>query len=448
MQDDHRSQLQMGTDPDEDRVLARSHVIDLQAIPRTQALVDGWIRSLTARTLAADDYMAPTSCAVHRRSIRVWLRYLVEVAHTDQPSPATVAAFRTWAAQFRRPNTVNSLLESVRLLYRWSAAQGQGAMIANGVENIVRSDGDEAAAVPRLSDAEFTVALRTIAGDTLSAHRDRALLAALRSCPVDTIAFVGAKVGNLNRNNGRIQLVPRWRMSRWKRGDEAQATVRFDLTPAALGYLKTYLRARGRPKRTEPLFAPMKTGKKIGKQMSALSMRLVVLRTLVAAGLRAPAPGVDRHARMFRYPTVSLEDLNHLEERLPTESSATERERLRAIVCLLAMPDAMLPLDRIRIGEFSDDGAVLTRPARGSIAPKRHITLPEAVQAGIRPWLAKRRANPGSPWLFPRENGNNPSHHVLKRLAWSLFRDRLPSDPTPPIGAASRRIRPIVHPAA
>lgn len=444
MQDDHRPLIQVGTDPDEDRVLARSHMVDLQAIPKTQALADGWIRSLTARTLASDDYMAPASCAVHRRSIRVWLRYLVEEAHTDQPTPGTVAAFRTWAALFRRPNTVNSLLESVRLLYRWAAAQGQGPMIADGVENLSGSDGDEDAAVPGLSDAEFTVALRTIAGDTLSAHRDRALLAALRSCPVDTIAFVRAKVGALDLDNGRIQLVPRWRLSRWKRGDEEQATTGFDLTPAALVYLATYLRARGRPKFAEPLFASVKTG----KQMSALSMRLVVLRTLVAAGLRAPAPGVDRHARMFRYPTVSLEDLDHLEERLPTESPATERERLRAIASLLAMPDAMLPLDRICVGEFSDDGAVLTRPARGSIAPERHIPLPEAVQAGIRPWLTKRRANPGSPWLFPRENGDRPSHHVLKRLAWSLFRDRLPSDPPPPIGAASRRIRPIVHPAA
>jgi len=434
MQDDLRPQLQVGTDPDEDRVLARSHLVDLQAIPRTQALAEGWIRSLAARTLASDDYMAPASCAVLRRSIRVWLRYLVEEAHTDQPTPATVAAFRTWASQFRRPNTVNSLLESVRLLYRWSAAQGQGPMIAEGIENLTGSDGDDEEAVPGLLDAEFTVALRTIAGDTLSAHRDRALLAALRSCPVDTIAFVRAKVGALDLDNGRIQLVPRWRLSRWKRGDEATATTGFDLTPAALVYLATYLRARGRPAFAEPLFA--------------LSMRLVVLRTLVAAGLRAPAPGVDRHARMFRFPTVSLEDLDHLEERLPMESTATEREQLRAIISLLAVPDAMLPLDRIRTSEFSDDGSVLRRPARGSVAPERRVPLPEAVQAGILPWLSIRRATPGSPWLFPRENGDRPSHHVPKRLAWSLFRDRLPSDPPPPIGAASRRIRPIVHPAA
>ncbi len=441
MHDEQRSQLQVGTDPDEDRVLARSHVVDLLAIPRTQALADGWLRSLTARSLSSGDYMAPASCAVHRRSIRVWQRYLVEEAHTDQPTPRTVAAFRTWAAVFRRPNTVNSLLESVRLLYRWAAAQGQGPMIADGIENLTGSAGDEAA-VPGLSDAEFTVALRTIAGDTLSAHRDRALLTALRSCPVDTIAFVRAKVGALDLDHGRIQLVPRWRLSRWKRGNEEQATTGFDLTPTAMVYLATYLRARGRPTFAEPLFVSVKTG----KQMSALSMRLVVLRTLVAAGLRSPAPGVDRHARMFRYPTVSLDDLTHLEERLPAQSP--DREQLRAIISLLAVPDAMLPLDRLRIGEFGPDDTAVRRPARGSVVRERLVTLPALVQAGVRPWLAIRRAAEGSDWLFPRDNGERPSHHVLKRLAWSLYRDRLPSDPPLPIGAASRRIRPVVQPAA
>lgn len=421
--------LPPGTDPDESRVLRRAHALNLYRIPVTAALVEDWLDHLKTRMLTRVDYIAPTTHAVHSRNIRLWQTFLIEEARTDWPDGAEVLAFRTWAARYRRPNTVNALLEAVRMLYRWAASQGRGTSIGDQVENLPVHAEDPA---PQLSETEYTAMLRSIAGDSAAAARDRALLACLRACPVDTIALVRANVSAVDHDHGILHLVPRWRLSQWKRGGESCPTVPYPLAPAAIVYLAEYLRARGRPVGSAPLFTSTKTG----LRMSALSMRLVVLRTLVAAGLRPATAGLERHRVMFRYPAVALEDLADIDARVATADG--DPLSLRAIACLLACPGESLPLERLRLEEF-DAAGHLHRPRRGC-CPARRIALPPVVWTGVLPWLQRRRASADGPWCFGDAAGEPLSHHTLKRMAWSMFRDRLPLRAAPTASASSRRL--------
>jgi site-specific recombinase XerD len=418
-------------DPDERRARRRTHTLALDRIPVTSALVDDWLTHLDVRAVGQADYIAPTTRAVHSRNIRRWQAFLIDAAHTDHPDTAAVLAFRTWAAQFRRANTVNALLEAVRLLYRWAAMQGRGAAIGDHVDNLPAQAEPSA---PALTEAEFTCALRSIAGDSVAAARDRALLTCLRACPVDTIALVRANISAVDHDHGILHLVPRWRLSQWRRGETACPTEAYPLSPAAGVYLAEYLRLRGQLADSAPLFTAAKTG----LRMSALAMRLVVLRTLVAAGLQPASAGLERHRQMFRYPIVTLTDLADLATRVA--SADGDPLALRAMASLLACAEP-LPLERLRLTDFDDVGH-LHRPPRGR-RPARVIVLSPPIWAEVLPWLQHRRIQNNSPWCFGDATGPL-SHHTIKRMAWSLFSDRLPCPARATRGttASTRRLCP------
>lgn len=409
-------------------VYRRAQPYDARAVPRTQRLVDGWSADLAARHAARRRHLAPTSGAGLRRGIRAWLRHLARIRN-DAPTVATVDGFVDLLGRTHRAATVALYLAAVRSLYRWAEARGLGEDIARDV-----LAGGGAAAdppLPTLSDAEYARLRRVIAGDDLRNHRDRALLACLRTVPVETIAWARATVGAVDFAAQTVRLAPRGLPSAWRRGRADAATRIFPLGAEAASRLHTYLGRRGRAGDRAPLF----TSTRDGGPLSTLAMRLTVLRCLEASGLRAPSPGLARNRLLYRYPEVDESALANAE--LPTEPVA--RARCRALLYLLALPGLRLAWERLCWDALDARCTTLTtrRATRG--APHvRIVPLPAATANVLRAW---RERQDGSGLVFCDDHGRPFSHHTLKRIAWAAFPDRMPSGPPASVGSSSRRMR-------
>lgn len=425
--------LPPGTEVGDIEVLSIPRGYDPQVIPRTHALVDAWVISLAARRNATESHLAVASCSAFRRGIRPWLRYLVEEAHTDEPTTATVEAFVAWVGRTHRASTVALYLAAVRGLYRWAAARGDSPDIAADVHPSGGATADPP--LPTLTDAEYRQLFQSVAGDDLRARRDRALIACLHGVPVDTIGWARALVRALDLDHLVVRLVPRGRLSAWHRGVEETATQEFPLTTEAGVYLGEYLRARGRLQPSDPLFASTRDG----RALSTLSMRLTVLRCLEACGLRTPSAGLARNKLLYRYPVVTRDDLVDLEARLPTEPQ--EAARARALVHLLAIPKGRANWDRLTWGAVDLVHKSLRVPRGSRTGPRLgELALSPAAAAALARWRALVDPSGDTP-LFPGPDGSPLSHHTLKRIAWGVFPERVPTGGVPQVGSSSRRLK-------
>lgn len=406
-------------DAGDHRILTRQRRVRIRHARNQAALCDRWLAHVHRQRFSTRTYRAPTTWDGVRRAIRVWVRYLEEVATTDAPDASTVQAFCTWALRTRRVRSVVHLLQAVRICYRWAAETGAYRDIARLVPYPVADD--DASSEPPLSQSAFLQAVGAIAGDDLRAARDRALLWLLWTCPVDTIALHRAQVGDVDLDAGTIRLVTRWRISQAKRRGVDPASV-YPLQPRALIAIAGYLEARGALP-DAPLF-PSSRG---SGRLSLLSMRLTVLRALTAAGVRTS--GVARRVVMTRYPAITAADLVNLSARLPREADL--RAQLRALIHLLAIPDLHLGWERLPLSAVDLDAGVLRYRGRGRAGPVRTVELPTATQSALRRWL--ERQSRGARWLFPdTSDGVEPARaHQLRQLVWACFSERLPPGTSP-----------------
>jgi len=445
----HHASPPPGSEAGDGRVLRPTAGVASERIPRTAALADAWVALQTQRTTGRGPYLARMTTDNHRRMIRTWLRYLADVAQTDAPDAATVTAFRDWAGTTRQASTVNVLLDVIRLFYRWVQSTGQGADIAAAVDELPADGAADEPRIEQLTDEGVTTLLRTVAGDDEIARRTRAIIAVLRSCPVDTLALSRANRSAVDLDGGVIHLVRRWSISNHRRGSaDGDLVESFPLTPTAQIYLNEYLAIRPAAKPPQPAAParkaepePLFTSSRDGDRLSTLAMRLSVLRVLIAAGLRPVAVGVARHDIMNRYPEISPGDLTFLQPRLPADPD--EADRLRALIHLLAGTDAAINWTRLQIGQVDTRQRCLqvVRGNRHGNSIQEH-PLTEIQAAGIAPWLDRRRAAGAGAGdlVFCRDDGKATSHHTLKRWAWGLFPERLPPGTVSTTTHASTRL--------
>lgn len=410
-------------------VLRQRLPIDRAAVPATAALVDAWSRALPRRRLA------DASAATLRRGIRPWLHHLAAVACCDAPDAAVVDAYLAAMAARHRAATVALYRAAVRDLYRWAAAAGRGRDIAAAAPAGGGADPD--APLPPLRAAQFARVLRGIAGSDLRARRDRALLACLRAVPAESIAWARARIADADPAAQTADLRGRGLPSAGRRGPAPARRFALDARAAVL--LADYLAARGDARPDAPLFASTRGG----GALSTLSMRLLVLRCLQAAGLRGPSPGVERSRLLLRYPPLSRRDLAGLPARLPR--AAAERDRLRALLHLLALPGARIAWERLRWEQVRlRDGCIRVRRGSRGGAVEDAVSIDGATVAALRAW--RRRGADGP--VFPAADGGPSSHHALRRLAWSAFPERQPAATGRPAPGSTRRISPARTAAA
>lgn len=404
-------------EPGDLRVLRRRRSTPVRIARGQAALAAAWTAHLATRRHATRTYLAPSTSDGMRRAIRVWVSYLDTEAGSDAPDAGTIAAFRRWAARTRSAASVVHLLQAVRACYRWAEATGRHPDIAR---TVALPQAPRAEALPELDAEQVRRAAAAIAGDDLRARRDRAILWLLWSCPVDSIALHRAAVGDLDLDRGVLRLATRWRISLARRHGREPFTD-YPLHPRALIALAAYLEVRGDPAPDEPLLL----GIRGRRRLSLLSLRLAVLRALSAAGMRRS--GIARRQAQGRYPRVEAGDLADLAPRLPADPALADQ--LRALLHLVALPDAHIAWERLPCSAVAADAGSLQVRGRGRSGPSRRIALPAAAQAALASWLARHPRPLGR--LFPGQHPAEATAHHLRQLAWSCFPERLPPGPKP-----------------
>jgi site-specific recombinase XerC len=280
------SELIHGHDAHDDRALRR-----VARVAGEHALFHAsWVQTWSTTDLAhARDRHVITlaTWGSYTRALWSWVRHL-EAVRTDRPTPETVQA---WVASMptRSPLGMNSLLTALRAFYRWTASTDRFPNLMETVHNV-----PVVAAISRpdravLSEAELAAAIDRLGDSDPRSLRDRALLWTLAS-DLETISLVPARIRDVDLDAGTFIHHPR--------GSQDQPVLSPLRTEAVLA-LRTWLACRPQAAASAPLFIrfarhipPVCRGN--GTALSALSMRLTVLRTMQVAG-HAKRLGAEGH---------------------------------------------------------------------------------------------------------------------------------------------------------
>ena len=235
---------------------------DPRRLARHLPLIEAWLQFCAAQF--ASGKMAGETLANTRRQLRPWLLYLHD-HHVDAPTAAHVATFLAREAGARRPRGLNTVLDYLRLCYRWTASAGRWPDITEGLTDMPV----DYPSVPIIERDDFYALLEGVVAKEPLRARNRALLAVLfesglrpqqlRSRSIDDYAH-GCLTG-------------------------PSTTVTLPRLPQAL--LDNYLATRAQRSGGDPLFATVGRGE---RRLSTLSIRLTCLRFFEQAGL------VQRHS--------------------------------------------------------------------------------------------------------------------------------------------------------
>ncbi len=257
------------------RVLRSASDVPVRIALLQHDLAQAWSSALAKRVLAGrraraggGPVIAASTWAAYQRTLRLWVRYLDEVAESDDPGTATVRAYLAWLRRTRprlAVSTVNNRLDAIQAFYRWTAAAGLFPDIAAAIP--ATTDPRSAPlAVLGLADVRRLVA--RLGGRSVRTLRDRALIWTLFGGALETISLHRAAVADFAAAAGTLRHRPRGHRT---------ADVITTLPAPAIAALRRYLAERQATAR-EPLFTASR--RRTPQRLSTLSMRLIVRRCL------------------------------------------------------------------------------------------------------------------------------------------------------------------------
>lgn len=281
---DHR----WGNTPGDGRVIPAATAppeLELDAMPTEfrlawttyAGLIDAWLADLARRAVRGE--RMPATLQQYRRLARGWSAWLIRRG-CAAPTTRDVRRFLAWGArQGWRDHTVHAYRATLRSLYAWAAQGGQ----ATDITAAIRCPPNPLpVAAPGLSTGLVTACIRSIAGRTLQAYRDRAIIAVLYAGALEPISLHRARRGDLQLRRGLLRHQPRGHRA-------ADVVMRLDHQAKQL--LDRYLRRLPSSGRDSPLFPALAHDRTTvtGRPLSTLSLRLLVRRTLDHVLGAAPA---------------------------------------------------------------------------------------------------------------------------------------------------------------
>jgi site-specific recombinase XerD len=253
--------------------------------------VQAWTEWMASRRLRGR-----VSSATYRQYVgvvRTWATWLLE-RQIRQPTPEDAAAFLAWGQQMSGWSyvTVLSYRTALRSLYAWVAKNGHGEDIAAG---LMAPPVPPPAAAPELLPSHVRQLIAAISGQTLRAHRDRAIIALLFAGSLEPISLHRARLVDFDVDSGVLHHQPR---------GARQATATVTLNGVARTLMRRYLDALGKRHSSAPLIVAIHgmTGTAIQRSLSTLSIRLVVRRTLDVVYGTDPAVNPRTPRRTSRSP--------------------------------------------------------------------------------------------------------------------------------------------------
>jgi site-specific recombinase XerD len=283
-----------GNSPGDGRMIpAADPLPDLGSLPQEfrvawaayAGLLDAWLGDLARRAVRGE--RAAATLQQYRRLSRGWAAWLIERG-CAAPTARHARRFLAWGArQGWSDHTVRAYRSTLRSLYAWAARSSRGPDIT---ATIRCRPNPLPVAAPGLSAGLVTLCIRAIAGRTLQAYRDRAIVAVLYAGALEPISLHRARRGDLQLERGRLRHQPRGHR-------EADVELRLDRQAKLL--LGRYLRRLPPGGRDTPLFPALDHDRTTitGRPLSTLSLRLLVRRTLDHVLGSAPAVATRRRGR-------------------------------------------------------------------------------------------------------------------------------------------------------
>lgn len=243
-------------------------------------IVSGEIVSSNTPEDRVEDFLrsldvAERSRATYTRSLKQFISWLAETGrHTLELQREDILDYKEYLQSSKSAYTVTLYLTSVRKLYQWLESQRMYPDITRGIKGAKKPKGFRK---DTLSQNQLREVLDSMELKSLEGQRDYAMFNLMARTGLRAIEISRALVGDIRQETGQPVL--------WIQGKGRDSKDDFViLTPEALKPIKSYLKARGRVKKDEPLFCSH-SDRNRGEDLTTRSVSRIIKQALRGVGL-------------------------------------------------------------------------------------------------------------------------------------------------------------------
>ena len=215
------------------------------------------------------------SRATYTRSLKQFIGWLADTGrNTLQLQREDILAYKEYLQSSKSAYTVTLYLTSVRKLYQYLESQKVYPDITRGIKGSKKPRGFRK---DTLSQNQLREVLDSMELKSLEGQRDYAMFNLMARTGLRAIEISRALVGDIRQETGQPVL--------WIQGKGRDSKDDFViLTPEALKPIKSYLKARGRVKKDEPLFCSH-SDRNRGEDLTTRSVSRIIKQALRDVGL-------------------------------------------------------------------------------------------------------------------------------------------------------------------
>jgi integrase/recombinase XerD len=243
-------------------------------------VVSGEIVSDNTPAGRAEDFLrsldvSERSRATYTRSLKQFIGWLADTGrNTLQLQREDILAYKEYLQSSKSAYTVTLYLTSVRKLYQYLESQKVYPDITRGIKGSKKPRGFRK---DTLSQNQLREVLDSMELKSLEGQRDYAMFNLMARTGLRAIEISRALVGDIRQETGQPVL--------WIQGKGRDSKDDFViLTPEALEPIKSYLKARGRVKKDEPLFCSH-SDRNRGEDLTTRSVSRIIKQALRGVGL-------------------------------------------------------------------------------------------------------------------------------------------------------------------
>ena len=243
-------------------------------------VVSGEIVSDNTPAGRAEDFLrsldvSERSRATYTRSLKQFIGWLADTGrNTLQLQREDILAYKEYLQSSKSAYTVTLYLTSVRKLYQYLESQKVYPDITRGIKGSKKPRGFRK---DTLSQNQLREVLDSMELKSLEGQRDYAMFNLMARTGLRAIEISRALVGDIRQETGQPVL--------WIQGKGRDSKDDFViLTPEALEPIKSYLKARGRVKKDEPLFCSH-SDRNRGEALTTRSVSRIIKQALRGVGL-------------------------------------------------------------------------------------------------------------------------------------------------------------------
>ena len=294
-------------------------------------MLDSWLDGDT-------DVRAITK-ASYRNAVKIFTKFLRSEGKVLNHE--TVKEYRNWLTEkpdgdsskdreYYSTSTARNYFSICRLFLKWLEGQGICPNFASNVKTVKLKTNEHAHDALTLEEAAQV--LDHFSGDDIQSARDKAILAVLLTCGLRTVEVIRLDVGDMERRNGV------WRLKIWGKGRDGK-DARVNLPDETKELIDSYLKLRGKTKKTEPLFTSVSRRNK-GERLQRQTISRLAKNTFKAVGIESDKVvahscrnfaasvaldcgcSLDEVSKMLRHQSVSTTEI-YRQDRIAEKNPAT-----------------------------------------------------------------------------------------------------------------------------